>query len=115
MVIVTKKLKEQKQGIIKRVLKFNDYKTCFFKNEIILKSQQNFKSEAHNVYTEGINKTALSSNNDKRLQTFDRIKSYPCGTNAEKVCKAELLQHINKKMISFDAYTNENKTERNRK
>ena len=34
------------------ILKFNDYKNFLFKNEIILKSQQKFKSEAHNIYTE---------------------------------------------------------------
>ena len=72
-----KKLKEQKKCVIKRILKFNDYKNCLFKNEIILKSQQKFKSEAHCVYTEKINKIALSSNDDKRLQTFDRITTYP--------------------------------------
>ena len=37
------------------------------------KSQQRFKSEKHDVYTEEVNKIALSSNDDKRLQTFDRI------------------------------------------
>ena len=62
-----------------------------FKNQIILKSQQKFKSEAHNVYTEEINKVGLSSNNDKRLQTFDRITLYPYGTSVLKVCKRELL------------------------
>ena len=62
-----------------------------FKNQIILKSQQKFKSKAHNVYTEEINKVGLSSNNDKRLQTFDRITSYPYGTSVLKVCKRELL------------------------
>ena len=71
-----KKAKGTKKCVIKRILKFNDYKNCLFKNEIILKSQQRFKSEAHCVYTEEINKVALSSNDDKRLQTFDRIKSY---------------------------------------
>ena len=35
------------------------------KNEIILKSQQRFKSEAHHVYAEEINKIVLSSNDDK--------------------------------------------------
>ena len=40
---------------------------------MILKSQQRFKSERHDVYTEEINKIALSSNDDKRLQTFDFI------------------------------------------
>ena len=34
------------------------------KNEIILKPQPRFKSEAHNVYNEEINKLALSSNGD---------------------------------------------------
>ena len=41
---------------IKRRLKFNDYKNCLLNNEIILKLQQRFKSETHNVYTEEINK-----------------------------------------------------------
>ena len=34
---------------------------------------------------------ALSSNDNKRLMTFDWIASYPYGTNARKVCKTELL------------------------
>ena len=33
----------------KKILKFNDYKNCLLSNEILLKSQQRFKSEAHNV------------------------------------------------------------------
>ena len=75
------------------IKKLNDYKSCLFKNEIILKSQQRFKSEAHNVYTETINKFALSSNDDKRLQTFDRITSYPYLTSAGKVGKTKLLEY----------------------
>ena len=59
--------------------------------KIILKSQQRFKSDYHNVYTEQINKIALSSNDDKRLQTFDRVTTYPYGTNAFKVCESEMM------------------------
>ena len=77
-----KKAKGTKKCVMKKILKFNDYKDCLLNNKIILKSQQRFKSEAHNVYTEEINKIALSSNDDKRLQTFDRITSYPYGTSA---------------------------------
>ena len=66
-----------KKCVIKWRLKFNDYKDCLINNEITLKSQQRFKSEAHNGYTEKINNIALSSNDDKRLQTSDRIISYP--------------------------------------
>ena len=90
-----KKAKGTKKCVIKRRLKFNDYKDCLLNNEIILKSHQKFKSEAHDVHTEEISKTALSSNDDKRLQTFDRITSYPYGTSAEKVCKTEMLSKVN--------------------
>ena len=109
-----KKAKRTKRCVIKRILKFNDYKNCLFKNETILKSQQRFKSEAHNLYTEEINKIALNSNDDKRLQTFDRITSYPYGISVGKKCKTELLEYLNK-MIKFDDYTNEDKTEHNLK
>ena len=86
-----KKAKGTGQCVIRRRHKFNDYKNCLLNNEIISKSQQIFKSERHDVYTEEINKIALSSNDDKRLQTFDRITSYPYGTSAGKVYKTELL------------------------
>ena len=86
-----------KKCVTKRVLKFNYYKDCLLKNEIMLKSQQRFKSEAHNVYTKETNKIALSSDDDNRLQTFDRITSYPYGTRAGKVCKTKMLTKVNKK------------------
>ena len=90
-----KRAKGTKKCVIKRRLKFNDYKDCLLSNEIILKSQQRFKSEKHDVYTEEINKIALSSNDGKRLQTFDRITSHLCGASAVKVCKTELLSKVN--------------------
>ena len=43
----------------------------------MLRSQQRFKSESHEVYTENINKIALSSNDDKRIVALDGITSYP--------------------------------------
>ena len=62
-----------------------------YENKVILKSQQRFKSKAHCVYTKEINKIALSSNDDERLQTFDRTGTYPYRTNAFKICKSEML------------------------
>ena len=38
-----------------------------------------------------LNNIALSSNDDKRLQTFDRIISNPYDISVGKVCKTELL------------------------
>ena len=41
------------------------------------------------VYTEGVNETALSSDDDKRLQTFDKITTDPYGANVFKVSESE--------------------------
>ena len=46
-----------------------------------IQSKQRFKSETHNVYTEEINKIALSSHNDKILKSFGRIISYSQDTS----------------------------------
>ena len=62
-----KNAKGIKKCIIKRRLKLNDYTDCLLNNEIILKSKQRFKNEKHDVYTEEVNKIALSSNDNKRL------------------------------------------------
>ena len=48
---------------------------------MILKTQQRFKSERHDVFTEEINKIALSSNDDKRMQSIDSTETYPYGTS----------------------------------
>ena len=89
-----KKAKGTKKYEIKRELMFKNYKDCQSNDEIILKSKQQFKSGFHNVYTEQIHKIALSSNDDKRLQTFDKTTTYPYGTNAFRVSETEMLNKI---------------------
>ena len=59
-----------------------------------MQSQLRFKSDNHNVYTEEVNKIALNSSDNKRLQTFDRITTYRYGTNPFKVCESEMLSTI---------------------
>ena len=85
------KAKGTKQCVIKQKLMFENYKDCLFNNKAVYRSQEIFNSYYHDVYTEEVNKIALSSNDDKRLQTFDRITTYPYGTNAFKVCESEML------------------------
>ena len=70
---------------------FENYKDSLFNNNTILRSQLRFKSDLHNMYTEEVNKIALNSNDEKRLQTYDRITAYPYGTNAFKVCESKLM------------------------
>ena len=77
--IEMKKAKGTKKCVVNKMLRFEDYKKCLFDNGKVLKSQQRFKSENHEVYTENINKIALSCDDDKRIVTSDRITSYPYG------------------------------------
>ena len=74
-----KKAKGTKKCVIKKMVKFNDYKKCLLNDEVILKSQQRFISKKHDVYTENINKIALSNNDDKRIVLSNKISSYPYG------------------------------------
>ena len=85
------KAKGTKKCITNQKLMFQNFKDCLFNNKYVYRSQQRFKSYNHDVYAEEVNKIALNSNDDKRLQTFDRIKTYPYGTNAFKVCENEML------------------------
>ena len=80
-----KKAKGTKKCIIKRMIKFDDYKNCLLKDKILLKSQQRFISKTHDVYTEDINKIALSNNDDKRIVSSDKITSYPYGYKGKKM------------------------------
>ena len=79
-----KKTKGTKKCVIKRMIKFDGHKNCLLKDEVILKSQQRFISKKHNVYTENINKIALSNNDDKRIVSSDKITSYPCECKGKK-------------------------------
>ena len=73
---------------------FENQKESLLNNKTIMRLQLTFKGDHHNVYTEEINKIALNSNDNKRLQKFDRVTTYPYGTNAFKVCESEMLSKI---------------------
>ena len=77
--IEMKKAKGTKKCVVNKMLRFDDYKKCLFDNGEVLKSQQRLKSENHEVYTENINKIALSCDDDKRIVTSGRITSYLYG------------------------------------
>ena len=76
-----KEVKGTKKCVIKQKLMFENYKDCLFNNKTIYRSQERFKSYYHNMYTEEVIKIVLSSNDDKRLQTFGRITTYLYGTD----------------------------------
>ena len=62
-------------------------------NKSILKTQQRFKSERHNVFTEEcFYKIALSSNDDKRMQSIDLIETYAYATSKDLVSDKEEIK-----------------------
>ena len=74
---IDKKAKGTKKCVMKKMIKFDDYKKCLLNDKVILKSQQRFISNKHDVYTEDVNKIALSNDDDKRIVSPDKISSYP--------------------------------------
>ena len=76
---IDKKVKGTKKCVIKKMIKFDDYKKCLLNDKVILKSQQRFISNKHDVYTEDVNKIALSNDDDKRIVSSNKITSYPYG------------------------------------
>ena len=76
---IDKKVKGTKKCVIKKMIKFDDYKKCLLNDKVILKSQQRFMSNKHDVYTEDVNKIALSNDDDKRIVSSNKITSYPYG------------------------------------
>ena len=89
--IEMKKAKGTKKCIVKREITLKNYADTLFNDKVIIRSQQRFKIDHHRVYTGEVNKIALGSNDDKRIQTFDKVTTYPYGTNAFKVCESEML------------------------
>ena len=87
-----------------RDILFNNYIESLFKNKVLDRSQQRIRSDHHKVYREEVDNIALSSNDDKRIQTFDRVTTFPYSTNVFKVCKNKMPLKKNKVMYDQVKY-----------
>ena len=74
---VDKRVKGIKKCVRDRVLMFQHYIDALPLNKKIRATQQRFKSDYHTITTEEVNKIALSRKDDKRIQRFDGITTYP--------------------------------------
>ena len=72
-----KKAKGTKKCVIQNQLTFKDYVNVLFNKVPMIKSQFSFRSRNHEICTEKINKIALSSNDNKRIQDDNEINTYP--------------------------------------
>ena len=66
-----------------------DHKEFVKNNKLLLKTQRTFSSKKHNIFSEKINKIALSSNDDKRIQSIDSVETYAHKMSKDLVCKEE--------------------------
>ena len=94
---IDKKAKGTKKCVIKKDLVFDNYLECLKEKKKILRFQQGFKSDGHDVYTQDIYKVALSFEDDKRLISYDGITTYPYGIGSGILCKQELLSKASRK------------------
>ena len=62
----SKKCKGVKKLVVKNSITHEDYKNCLFTGKEQLRKMNVIKSHKHDIYTEEVNKIALSSSDDKR-------------------------------------------------
>ena len=86
----SKRAKVTKKCVIKKDLHFDDYMLALFGEKTIMRDQIRFKSDCHNIYTVKVSIVALRNRDNKRLQDYDKVTTYPIGTNPYIVCKSEM-------------------------
>ena len=69
--------------------KGDNYKDSLLSNKTIRTTQQRLKNDYHIITTEEINKIALSRKDDKRIQSFDGIHTYPYGIDKDLLNELE--------------------------
>ena len=74
-----KKCKGVKKAVVKKSISFNDYKDCLFNQKSQRRTMNIIRSHLHDVYTETVNKVALSCEDDKRVVREDGIHTYAYG------------------------------------
>ena len=74
-----KKYKAVKKSVIKKSITHKDYKQCLFTGKEQLRKMNVIRSYKHEVYTEEVNRIALSSNDDKRHILEDGVHTLALG------------------------------------
>ena len=74
-----KRCKGVKKAVVKRSINFEDYKTCLFTGKPQTRTMNVIRSHRHELFTEEINKIALSANDDKRVILEDGIHTLAYG------------------------------------
>jgi hypothetical protein len=57
----------------------DEYKSCLINNKNVFRNMQLFKSNLHNIYSQVLNKVALSSFDNKRFILDDKVNTLAWG------------------------------------
>ena len=74
-----KKCKGVKKNVVKKSITHDDYKDCLLTRRKHLRSMNVIRSHLHEIYTEEVNKVALSADDDKRVIREDGVHTYAHG------------------------------------
>ena len=72
---ITKKCKGIKKNVVKKKLDFDDYVKCLFSGEKEMRKMKIIRSEKHDIYSQEVNKIALSNEDDKRQILSDKMNT----------------------------------------
>ena len=74
-----KKCKGIKKAVIKKQISFDDYKECLFSKKPQMRKMNVIRSHQHEIFSETVNKIALSADDDKRIILDDGISTLALG------------------------------------
>jgi len=74
-----KKCEGVKKYVVNKEITLNDYKNCLFSGRQQLRPMNVIRSHHHGVFTDEVNKIALSADCDKRIILPDRIHTLAPG------------------------------------
>ena len=74
-----KRCKGIKKPVIKKELRYDDYKDCLLNKQRQMRKMNIIRSDKHEIYTQTVNKVALSHEDDKRYILEDGIHTLAYG------------------------------------
>ena len=74
-----KKCKGIKKAVIKKHISFDDYVECLFSKKPQMRKMNVIRSHQHEIFSETVNKIALSADDDKRIILDDGISTLAFG------------------------------------
>jgi len=76
---IIKKCKGVKRNVVKKGITHEDFLNCLFTNKEQMRRMNIIRSRFHNIFTETVNKVALSANDDKRVVMENKISTLAIG------------------------------------